>query len=88
MTKSDLLSFWRSGRSVITRYETSDLVVRIYENAGVVTGRLLRERNFNGQTVRDDWRFLKVYVRKEGQWRVVAYQATVAPAKVNTGPAA
>jgi ketosteroid isomerase-like protein len=81
MTKSDLLAFWRSGRSAITRYETSDLQIRVYENAGVVTGRLQRERNFNGQKVRDDWRFLKVYVRRGGQWRVVAYQASVAPTK-------
>jgi hypothetical protein len=81
MTKSDLVAFWRSGRSAITRHETSDLLIRIYENAGVVTGRLRRERNFNGQAVRDDWRILKVYVRRGGVWRVVAYQATVAPTK-------
>jgi hypothetical protein len=81
MTKSDLVAFWRSGRSAITRHETSDVLIRIYENSGVVTGRLQRERNFNGQAVRDDWRFLKVYVRRGGVWKVVAYQATVAPTK-------
>jgi hypothetical protein len=79
MTKSDLVAFWRSGRSAISRHETSDLLIRIYENAGVVTGRLQRERNFNGQAVVDDWRFLKVYVRRGGVWKVVAYQATAAP---------
>ncbi len=79
MSKADLLRFWRSGRSAITRYETSNLRIRIYGNTAVVTGRLGRERNFNGRLVSDDWRFIKVYVRHDGRWQVVAYQAAVAP---------
>ena len=79
MNKTELIAFWQSGRSAITRYETSAVKIRVYENAGVVTGRLQRERNFNGQAVRDDWHFLKVYVRRDSQWRVVAYAASVAP---------
>ena len=79
MSRADLLRFWRSGRSRITRYETTDLRVRVYANTAVVTGRLARERNFNGRVVTDDWRFMKVYVRRAGRWQVVAYQATVAP---------
>jgi hypothetical protein len=79
MNKAELMAFWRSGGSAITRYETSAIQIRVYENAGVVTGRLRRERNFNGQTARDDWQFLKVYIRRGSQWRVVAYAASVAP---------
>jgi len=77
MSKADLLRFWRSGRSVISRYETSDIRIRVYGEAAVVTGRLRRERNFNGRTLGDDWRFTKVYVRRGGRWQVVAYQASV-----------
>jgi ketosteroid isomerase-like protein len=76
MTKPDLMRFWQSGRSSITKYETSELRVRIYRDAAVVVGRLHRERDFSGQTVRDDWRFTKVYVRRASRWQVVAYQAT------------
>ena len=77
MSKADLLRFWRSGRSVISRYETSELRIRVYADAAVVTGRLRRERNFNGRLVADDWRFTKVYVRRGGRWQVVAYQGSV-----------
>jgi len=77
MTKADLLQFWRSGRSIITKYETSELRVRVYGDAAVVTGRLRRERNFNGRLLPDDWRFTKVYVRRGNRWQVVAYQASV-----------
>ena len=79
MSKADLLGFWRSGRSAITRYETSAVRVRVYADAAVVTGRLFRERNFNGRIVADHWQFTKVYVRTGGRWRVVSFHASQAP---------
>ena len=78
MSKDDLIRFWRSGRSNITRYDTEELAIQLLREAAVVTGRLRRERNFNGQLVADDWRFTKVYSRRDGVWRVVAYHASVA----------
>ena len=78
MGKADVMRFWRSGRSRITTYTTADLRIRVYGDAAVVTGRLRRERDFNGQRVADDWRFTKTYVRRQGRWVVVAYQASVA----------
>ena len=78
MSKADLLGFWRSGRSTITRYETSNLRVRVYGEAAVVTGRLSRDRSFNARTATDHWQFTKVYARSSGRWRVVAYHASVA----------
>jgi len=76
MAKADVLGFWRSGRARITRYETSDTRVHLYGEAGVVTGRLQRTRDFNGRTVEDDWRFTKTYVRRGDRWQVVAYHAS------------
>jgi ketosteroid isomerase-like protein len=78
MTKADALSFARSGRMKFLRYRTSDLRVRVYDNAAVVTGRLQRTRSSNGHEISDDWRFTKVYVRQGNQWRVVAFHASEA----------
>jgi hypothetical protein len=58
------------------RYETSDIRVRPYGDAAVVTGRLLRSRTVNGQKVDDDWRFTKTYIRQGGTWKVVAFHAS------------
>jgi ketosteroid isomerase-like protein len=80
MTKAEVFRFWRSGRSTITRYETSDLRVRLYASTAIVTGRLIRERDFNGRQLVDDWQFTKVYVRRQHRWQVVAYQASPSPA--------
>ena len=78
MTKADALKFARSGRMKFLSYRTSDIRVRVYENAAVVTGRLQRTRSMNGQEISDDWRFTKMYVREAGQWRVVSFHASEA----------
>jgi hypothetical protein len=78
MTKADVLKFARSGRMKFLSYKTSDIRVRVYDNAAVVTGRLQRTRSMNGQEISDDWRFTKTYVRETGQWRLVSFHASEA----------
>jgi ketosteroid isomerase-like protein len=76
LTKADALKFARSGRMKFSSYKTSDIRVRVYGNAAVVTGRLQRTRSMNGQETSDDWRFTKTYIREAQQWRVVAFHAS------------
>jgi len=86
MTKADVLKFARSGRMTFLSYRTSDIKVRAYGNAAVVTGRLQRTRiiNGNGQEISDDWRFTKTYIRESQKWRVVAFHASEAAQPVTT----
>jgi ketosteroid isomerase-like protein len=76
MTKPQAITIWRSGRMKFRRYETSELRVRRYGDAAVVTGRLRRSREVNGREIQDDWRFTKVYVRRSDKWQVVAWHAS------------
>jgi len=79
LTKADALGFAHSGRMKFLRYRTSDVRVRVYDAAAVVTGRLERLRSIDGKEIADDWRFTKVYVRQpQQQWRVVAFHASEA----------
>ena len=80
LTKADADRFARSGRMKFLRYETSDLHVRVYRDAAVVTGRLQRTRVLNEKEVADDWRFTKAYIREAGKWRVVSFHASEAAA--------
>lgn len=82
MTKTEVLGFARSGRMKFLRYTTSDLNIRVYGDAAVVTGRLQRTRTLNGQELSDDWRFTKVYTRRSQTWQVVSFHASEA-AKTN-----
>lgn len=76
MAKEGAVAFARSGHMKFLRYETSDLHIRVYGDAAVVTGRLLRTRSVNGKEMSDDWRFIKVYIRRARRWQVVAWQAS------------
>jgi ketosteroid isomerase-like protein len=76
MNKAQSLAVWRTGRMKFQRYETSDTVFSSFGDSAVVTGRLVRERTFGDRNVHEDWRFTKVYVRREGKWRVVAWHAS------------
>jgi len=76
MAKPQLLAFAKSGRMQFQKYDTSDVKVRVYGEAAVVTGRLQRLRTINDKQVADDWQFVKVYARLNGHWRVVLFQAS------------
>ncbi len=79
MTKPQVLRFAQSGRMRFERYATSDVEISLYGDAAVVSGRLERRRELSGQVVKDDWHFTKVYVRRSGGWRVVAFHASEVP---------
>jgi ketosteroid isomerase-like protein len=81
MSKTDSLAFLRSGRMKFQKYETSDIAVRLYGDAAVVTGHLVRSRTINDRNIIDDWVFTKVYVRQNKIWRVVSWQASESPSQ-------
>jgi ketosteroid isomerase-like protein len=76
LNKAQSLGILRSGRVKFQRYETSDLRIRVYGNAAVVTGRLQRTRLTGAGEANDSWRFTKVYVRHDNKWQVVAWHAS------------
>lgn len=78
MKKADALAMVRSNRMPFTTYETSELNVKRFTDSALVTGRLHRERTINGKNVTDEWRFTKVYVMNQGQWRVIHWHASPA----------
>lgn len=80
LPKPEALAFVRSARMKFLRYESAEVTVKVYGESAVARGRLLRARELGGQTMQDNWRFTKVYVRQAGQWRVVAFHASEAGA--------
>lgn len=76
MDKSESLEFVRSGKMKFQIYKTSDIRIRVYGDAAVVTGQLERTRSANRGEFEDDWRFTKVYVRRSGRWQVVAWHGS------------
>jgi hypothetical protein len=79
MSRAEALAFARTGRMRFERYESSDVKIRVYGDAAVVTGRIQRTRVVGGERRADDWRFTKVYARRDGAWRVVSFHASEGP---------
>jgi hypothetical protein len=79
MTKAEALTVVRSNVLPITKYETSELNVRPFRDVAFVTGRLQRDRLQGIKTIRDNWRFTKIYAMRDGRWQVIAWHASPAP---------
>jgi ketosteroid isomerase-like protein len=69
----------RTGRMKFDTYESSDVEVHVNGDSAVVTGRIRRARINDGKTFADDWLFTKTYVRRGGDWKVVAFHASNTP---------
>jgi hypothetical protein len=61
-------------------YEPSDVNVRLYGDAAVVTGRMLQRFTLGGIRYANDLRYTDVYVRRKGKWVLVSgHTSLVAP---------
>ncbi|MBO0863217.1 MAG: nuclear transport factor 2 family protein [Chloracidobacterium sp.] len=79
MTKTQSLAIWKSGKFKFERYQTSDVRIKVYGDAAVVTGHMRRSRTMGDRKAEDDWLFTKFYMRAKGRWKVVAFHASTAP---------
>jgi hypothetical protein len=67
----------KSGKTSYIVFEVDDLAVRTYGETAVVTGRSTpKGRNAKGEPIRGQYRFLRVWVKRQRQWQVVAFEGT------------
>ena len=76
-TKTEILNGFKSGSFNYDAREISDLEVRVYGDAAVVTGRAKQKGVENNKDYSGDNRFTRVYVKQNGHWVSVALQVTV-----------
>jgi hypothetical protein len=60
--------------------ESSDTQTRVYGGTAVVSGETVMRGRRGGKAFREDTRFLRVYVSRDGRWQMVAGQDTSVPA--------
>jgi len=76
-TKSDILKGFASGSFHYESRQISDLMVRVYGNTAIVTGRAIQKGMENGKDYSGDYRFTRVYVKQKDRWLTVALQTTL-----------
>jgi ketosteroid isomerase-like protein len=76
-TKKDAITARRSGQLRYEAMNITDMVVRVYGDTAVVTARADVKGRQLGEDFSGPYRYTRIWVRRNGQWQVVSYQATV-----------
>jgi ketosteroid isomerase-like protein len=76
-TKQETISARRSGQLRYESMNVSDMVVRLYGDTAVVTARADVKGHQLGEDFSGPYRYTRVWVRRNGHWQTVSYQATV-----------
>ena len=78
-TKADVLATRRAGDLKITQMDLSDVKIRIYGDTAVVTSKVdLRGKN-GERDVTGRYRYTRVYNNRDGQWKIVSFEASRMP---------
>jgi len=72
-----------NGETTFENMTFDKLKVRFYGDTAIVTARIAPQgRTSEGQPIEGQYRYLRVWVKQDGTWRVVAFQSTrIADAK-------
>ena len=76
-TKQDAISARRSGQLRYESMNITDMVVRLYGDTAVVTARADVKGHQLGEDFSGLYRYTRIWVRRNGRWQAVSYQATV-----------
>lgn len=76
-TKQDAISARRSGQLRYESMNVTEMVVRLYGDTAVVTARADVKGHQLGEDFSGPYRYTRVWVRRNGHWQTVSYQATV-----------
>ncbi|HYG62121.1 MAG TPA: nuclear transport factor 2 family protein [Thermoanaerobaculia bacterium] len=78
-SKAQFLESIAAGGLVYQAIDPEEVAVRVYGETAVVTGRASLRVESRGQALVLPVRFTSVYVRKDGLWRLAAWQSTRLP---------
>jgi len=71
-TKAQNLEMLKSGEDVVTSAVSTDMKVRVYGNAAVVTGRYTAKEKLKGKDISGTSTFTDTWVKRSGSWQCVA----------------
>jgi hypothetical protein len=74
--KPDTISSLRSGEIKFDSIAMSDVTVQGFGGVGVVSGKLVEKARYKSSDLSGSYRFLDVWVKRDGRWQNVAGQET------------
>jgi ketosteroid isomerase-like protein len=79
--KVDMLRGLKESEAVIEPFETEDVVVKVFGNTAIITGRFTQKVIFKGQTYTGQFRYTDVYIKRNQHWQAVAAHSSRIPDK-------
>jgi hypothetical protein len=77
INKADTIAARKTAQLRYESIDISEMVVRLYGNTAVVTARADVKGRELGEEFSGPYRFTRIWVRRNGHWVTVSYQATV-----------
>jgi ketosteroid isomerase-like protein len=71
-SKAQTLASLKSGEDVVSSLVTDDVMVRVYGDTAVVTGRTTVKEQYKGKDISGQYRWTDMWVKHAGRWRCVA----------------
>ena len=71
-TKTQTLEMLKSGEDVVTSAVSTDMKVRVYKNAAIVTGHYTAKEQLKGQDISGTHAYTDTWVKRSGSWQCVA----------------
>ncbi|HEV7844534.1 MAG TPA: nuclear transport factor 2 family protein [Pyrinomonadaceae bacterium] len=80
--EQEINAFTLPANVTVKSFDIEDMNVRVFEgNTAVVTGLDILRLKYQGEDVNLPFRFTRVYVKRKGQWQIVAQHVTEVPRK-------
>ena len=76
LNRSQFLADLSSGDLKYDSLNYEDVLVRVFPESALVTGRVVRKGQYKGQDNSGQFRFVHVFVTNQGRWRILFAQAT------------
>lgn len=77
--KTEYMAFFKQGSWKYTKYEPTNIAVKLIGNAAVVTGRVERTIVVNDKETTGAFAFTHVWARTGERWRLTSSQVTTVP---------
>jgi hypothetical protein len=70
-TKAENIEGHKTGQMHWEKFDLDDVIVRVYEETAVVTGRLTRKGTFGGRDISGQSHYTRYYIRRKGHWQAI-----------------
>lgn len=80
-TKKSFVDDLVSPDLVIDPYTVEDFDVRLYGDTALLAGRTHMTGRYQGKPFASHYRYIDIYVRRDGEWKIVSVQISKIPEK-------